>query len=265
MNATTKRPHDIRILAIHAHPDDVEFQCAGTLALLKQAGCHITIATMTTGDCGSAELGPDEIAAVRRREAKAAADLLGADYMCLEFKDVLIAIDTDSRRRVTEAVRRARPDIILTAPPVDYMSDHEMTSRLVRDAAFNAPMRNFFTHQWEPAARTDHLPHLYYVDPIEGTDYFGQPIAPEFYVDITATFDLKRRMLACHESQRGWLLKQHGIDEYLNKMDEWSRRRGGEVGVTYAEAFRQHRGHPYPQTNLLLELVGQNGRGGRSA
>jgi LmbE family N-acetylglucosaminyl deacetylase len=256
-----KRPQDIRVLAIHAHPDDVEFQCAGTLGLLKQRGCHITIVTMTAGDCGSAELGPEEISAVRRREARASADLLGADYTCLEFKDLLIAINDDSRRRVTEAVRRARPAIILAAPPVDYMSDHEMTSRLVRDAAFNASVKNFATHQWEPAPPTDRIAHLYYVDAVEGIDYFGTPLAPQFYIDITSTFELKRRMLACHESQRGWLLKQHGIDEYLNKMEEWTRHRGSEIGVTYAEAFRQHRGHPYPQNNLLLELVGQDGRG----
>lgn len=261
MAQPSKQASDIRVLAIHAHPDDVEFQCAGTLSLLKHVGCPITIATMTAGDCGSAELGPDEIAAVRRREARASADLLGADYMCLEFKDVLISINDDARRRVTEAVRRARPDIILTAPPVDYMSDHEFTSRLVRDAAFNAPIRNFHTHQWEPAPPIGHVPHLYYVDAIEGIDPFGQPVAPEFYVDISATIELKRRMLACHESQRGWLLKQHGIDEYLRKMEEWSARRGAEVGVAFAEAFRQHRGHPYPQTNLLLELVRQDGQG----
>ena len=59
-----------RILAIHAHPDDVEFQCAGTLALLAQRGHHLTIATMTPGDCGSAELGPEEIGFVRREEAR---------------------------------------------------------------------------------------------------------------------------------------------------------------------------------------------------
>ena len=124
----------LRILAIHAHPDDIEIQCAGTLARLKNLGCHITIATMTAGDCGSAEMGPVEIANVRRAEAKKAADMLGADYMCLEFRDLSIVIDQDSRQRVTEAVRKARPDIVITAPPVDYMSDHEMTSRLVRDA-----------------------------------------------------------------------------------------------------------------------------------
>src|SRR5579872_672136 len=119
-----------RILAIHAHPDDVEFQCAGTLARLAQAGCHVTIATMTAGDCGSAELDPAEISRLRRGEARASAALLKADYLCLEFQDLGIVHDNDSRRRVTEAVRRARPDVVLTAPPVDYMSDHEMTSRL---------------------------------------------------------------------------------------------------------------------------------------
>jgi LmbE family N-acetylglucosaminyl deacetylase len=50
-----------RVLAIHAHPDDIEFQCAGTLLLLKAQGCPIVMATMTAGDCGSAELGPDEV------------------------------------------------------------------------------------------------------------------------------------------------------------------------------------------------------------
>src|SRR5579864_3646594 len=178
-----------RILAIHAHPDDVEFQCAGTLARLKRAGCAITIATMTAGDCGSAELAPVDISRVRRAEARAAADLLGAEYMCLEFQDLAIVHDNDGRRRVTEAVRRARPDIVLTGPPVDYMSDHEMTSRLVRDACFAASAPNYTTQQWEPAAPLQKIPHLYYVDSIGGIDPFGNEIEPEFIIDVTATFE----------------------------------------------------------------------------
>jgi len=244
-----------RVLAIHAHPDDVEFQCAGTLARLKQLGWHVTIATMTAGDCGSAELGPLEIARVRRAEAKKAADLLGADYMCLEFLDLSIIIDNEGRRKVTEAVRRARPDIVLTAPPVDYMSDHEMTSRLVRDACFNASIPNYATGQWNPAPPLSKIPHLYYVDPLEGVDYFGKPVPPEFIVDISSTFELKQQMLACHESQRGWLLRQHGIDEYLASCERWSASRGKEIGVAYGEAFVQHRGHPYPHDNLLREAL----------
>ncbi len=96
------RPESPRILAIHANPDDIEFQCAGTLAILKQKNCILTIATMTPGDCGSAELGPDEIAGIRRSEASHSAELLGAEYICLEFRDLSIVIDDESRWRVTE-------------------------------------------------------------------------------------------------------------------------------------------------------------------
>ena len=84
-----------RVLAIHAHPDDIEIQCAGTLLRLKQLGCPISLATMTPGDCGSAELPPDEIAAVRRAEAQRSADIIGADYTCLEFRDLSIVVDND--------------------------------------------------------------------------------------------------------------------------------------------------------------------------
>jgi LmbE family N-acetylglucosaminyl deacetylase len=244
-----------RILAIHAHPDDIEFQCAGTLLRLRQAGCPVTMATMTPGDCGSAELGADEIAVVRRAEARRSAELLGADYVCLEFRDLSIVIDNESRRRVTEIVRRARPDIVITAPPVDYMSDHEMTSRLVRDACFNAPIPNYKTWQWDPSPPIGRIPHLYYVDAIEGMDYFGRPLEPEFIIDISAVFERKLEMLACHDSQRAWLRKQHGLDEYLESSSRWSAARGRQLGVEYAEGFTQHRGHPYPHENLLQSLL----------
>ena len=245
-----------RVLAIHAHPDDIEFQCAGTLALLKQKGCHVTMMTMTPGDCGSAELASEEIAQIRREEALKAATMLDADYDCLEFRDLSICFDNESRRRLTEALRKARPDIVLTAPPVDYMPDHEITSRLVRDACFNAPIPNYDTDAVAPAPPLKGIPHLYYVDPIEGTDWFGQRIAPEFIIDISTTFELKQQMLACHASQRDWLLKQHGIDEYLNSCERWSFERGTEIGARYGEAFRQHRGHPYPGDNRLLNELG---------
>lgn len=245
----------LRILAVHAHPDDIEFQCAGTLALLARAGHAITIATMTPGDCGSRELGPNEIAAVRRAEAQRAAEIIGAGYVCLEFRDLSIVIDNDSKRRVTEAVRHARPDIIFTAPPIDYMDDHEATSRLVRDAAFNASCPNYSTRQWDPAPATEKIPHLYYVDPVEGRDLWGEPVVPQFYVDSSSVFETKQKMLACHDSQRSWLRTQHGVDEYLESQRRWSAARGAEIGVKHAEAFRQHLGHPYPHDNLLAQLL----------
>ena len=251
-----------RVLALHAHPDDIEFQCAGALALLRDAGCHLSLETMTPGDCGSAEHGPEEIAAIRRAEAKAAADLLGADFACLEFRDLAIFNDDPSRRRVVEAIRRARPDLILTAPPVDYLIDHETTSLLVRDACFCASLPNYATRQWEPAPPLARIPHLYLVDPLGGVDRVGRPAPAGFLVDVSSVFDLKSAMLACHDSQRAWLRRQHGIDEYLRTQDEHGSRRGAEIGVAYAEAFVQYLGHPFPADNLLLELIGQDGRGG---
>ena len=254
-------PEPIRVLALHAHPDDIEFQCAGTLALLKRAGCHLTMATMTPGDCGSAEHDSESIAAIRRGEARAAADLLGADCTCLEFRDLAIFNDDESRRRVVEAVRRARPDLVLTAPPVDYLVDHEATSLLVRDALFAAPMPNYATREWDPAPPLAAIPHLYTVDTIEGIDRDGRPAPVDFYINISDVYTLKRAMLACHASQRAWLSKQHGMDEYLESLDRWAARRGDEIGAAQAEGFRQYLGHPYPRDNKLLELVGQDGRG----
>ncbi len=244
-----------RILAIHAHPDDVELQCAGTLWRLKEQGCAITIVTMTPGDLGSAELPPDEIASVRRGEARAAAALIGAEYFCLEFRDLSIEWNNDGRRRVTEAIRRARPEIVFTAPPVDYMSDHEVTSRLVRDACFNASVPHYATHQWDPASPLERIPCLYYVDPIEGVDLFGQSIVPGVVVDISETIEQKLAMLACHASQREWLRRQHGLDEYLDGCRRWSAARGKELGVAYGEGFTQHLGHPYPHADRLRELL----------
>jgi LmbE family N-acetylglucosaminyl deacetylase len=250
-------PGPVSVLAIHAHPDDVEIQCAGTLALLKENGCRITIATMTAGDCGSAEYSASEIAAIRRKEAKAAADMLGADYMCLEFQDLRIFYCDEAKGRVTEALRRARADVVLTAPLVDYMADHEVTGRLVRDACFAASVPNYTTRQWDPAPILKKIPHLYFVDAVGGSDYYGRPLPPQFIVDVTKTYPLKRDMLACHASQRNWLRQQHGMDEYLEACDRWSARRGTEIGVRHGEGFVQYVGHPYPEDNLLLKLLGK--------
>jgi LmbE family N-acetylglucosaminyl deacetylase len=251
----------LRVLAIHAHPDDIEFQCAGTLILLREAGHLLTIATMTPGDCGSAVHDAETIAAIRREEAGASAALIGANYQCLEFRDLAIFNDDDSRRRVTELLRRTRPDLVLTAPPVDYIVDHEMTSLLVRDACFAASCPNYATRQWEPALPLAGIPHLYFVDPLEGNDRDGVRVPVDFHVDVSRVFPTKRRMLACHASQRDWLLRQHGIDEYLECQARWDAVRGAEIGVDQAEAFRQYRGHPYPHDNILLSAIGQDGTG----
>ncbi|HUD98762.1 MAG TPA: PIG-L family deacetylase [Bryobacteraceae bacterium] len=244
------------ILAIHAHPDDIEILAAGTLAQLSAAGHEVVIVSMTPGDCGARDCAPEEIAAIRRNEAAAAARHIGAIYRCAEFRDLAIFNDDASRRRVTELLRGVRPDVVLTAPPVDYMCDHEATSALVRDACFGASAPNYATSAASPAAALCAVPHLYFMDPIGGVDRENRPVMADFYVDIGPQFETKRAMLAEHASQREWLLAQHGIDDYLLAMERWTRQMGQRAGVLYAEGFRQYKGHPYPATPLLEELLG---------
>jgi N-acetylglucosamine malate deacetylase 1 len=244
------------ILAVHAHPDDVEILAAGTLARLSAAGHQVTIVSMTPGDCGSRDRAPEEIAAIRRQEAAAAARHIGAAYRCAEFRDLAIFNDDASRKRVTELLRAVRPDVVVTASPVDYMCDHEATSALVRDACFGASAPNYTTSELSPAAALSEIPHLYFMDPIGGVDRENRPVMADFYVDIGRQFETKRAMLAEHASQREWLLAQHGMDDYLLDMERWTREAGRRAGVVFAEGFRHYKGHPYPPAPLLENLLG---------
>jgi LmbE family N-acetylglucosaminyl deacetylase len=245
-----------RVVAIHAHPDDVEILAGGTMALLGASGHELTIVTMSPGDCGSADHTAGEIAAIRRGEAGAAAAVIGAGYHCAEFRDLAIFSDDPSRRRVVELLRRLRPEIVLTSSPVDYMADHEATSALVRDACFALGAKNYATGDPRPAAPYGQIPHLYFMDPIGGVDREDRPVAPDFWVNVESTLAVKIEMLSRHRSQREWLLKHHGIDNYLVQTEQWTRAAGARAGVAAAEGFRRYKGHPYPQSPLLEELLG---------
>jgi N-acetylglucosamine malate deacetylase 1 len=243
-------------LSVLAHPDDAEFLCAGALVRLRREhGWDVHIASMTPGDCGSMTQTADAIAAVRRREGAAAAALAGAAYHCVEERDLLIFYAERPLERVTRLLREVRPDVVLTHSPADYMLDHEMTSTLVRAAAFGAPAPNFFAGRGHPPP-LPHIPHLYYCDPIEGKDALGRDVRPAFCVDVSAVVEAKAAMLAAHASQREWLLKHHGMDEYVESMRRWGTHRGAGCGVACAEGYRQHLGHSYPQDNLLGALLG---------
>jgi LmbE family N-acetylglucosaminyl deacetylase len=245
-------------LAILAHPDDAEFLCAGTLVRLREEhGWAIHVATMTPGDCGSAEHGPAEIAAIRRAEGAAGAKAIGATYHCLEERDLRVIYNEPALEKVTRLLNRVRPQVVFTHSPDDYHLDHEQTSKLVRAATFAAPIKNFLhAHGAEEFPPLDHIPHVFYCDPLEGKDAFGNAIPPSFRIDITAAIGAKGAMLACHESQRAWLRKHHGVDNLVESMRAWSATQGKSAGVAFAEGFRQHLGHSYPQDNILKTLLG---------
>jgi len=241
------------ILAVHAHPDDIEHLAAGSLALLAARGHAVRIATLTAGECGSAETDLAETARIRRAEAAGAAGLIGAEYRCADLPDLGVFNDDAARRAVTELIRWAQPEVVIAASPADYHPDHEAASQLVRDACFAASVPNYRTG---PAAPLEAIPHLYFMDPIGGRDREGRRIVADFGVDITDGFGAKQRMLSAHVSQAEWVARQHGIADHLASMEAWSRRRGADFGVAVAEGFRQYRHEPYPRTPRLQDLLG---------
>jgi LmbE family N-acetylglucosaminyl deacetylase len=91
---------------------------------------------------------------------------------------------------------------------------------------------------------------------MEGKDIFGKAVVPFMYVDITGEIEVKEQMLARHESQRNWLLTHHKMDEYILAMKRFASYRGRDAGVDYAEGFRQHLGHGFPQENVLKNILG---------
>jgi len=243
----------VRVLAFHAHPDDIETLCAGTLALLVTRGVEVVCATATAGEGGSDTTTPEDTALIRMAEAKASAAIIGADYACASLPDLGVFNDDACRRAVTEVVRWARPDLVLTASPADYHPDHEAVSQLVRDACFAASVPNYRTGE---AAPLPAIPHLYFMDPIGGRDRQGQKVVPDFGADVATVFPTKLAMLAAHVSQDEWVARQHGIADHQASLERWTRRQGRLFGVALAEGFRQYRHHPYPATPRLQDLLG---------
>ncbi len=241
-------------LSLLAHPDDAEFLCVGTLCRLADAGWEVHIVTSTPGDCGSVELSLEEIAKIRRKEAAAAVKLIGATYHCLEERDVNVVFDRASGKKTIDLFRKIAPSLVFTHPRLDYMLDHEQTHLLARRAAFSYSIPNASEL---PRIEGSVVPWLYYCDPLAGVDpYTGELVHPTCRIDISEQVERKVDMLVCHESQRAWLRSHHGMDEYVEAMKRHSAMRGKELGVEYAEAFIQHRGHSFPRFDLLHELFG---------
>jgi LmbE family N-acetylglucosaminyl deacetylase len=219
----------MRVLAVGAHPDDLEILCGGTLARFVAEGHEVVMCNATTGNRGSFEHTSEEIARIRLGEARRAAEICGAEHVTLGFSDADVnASDRDQIVAVVDLVRDARPDLIVTHFPGDYMSDHNEISKLVFDASFHATLPLFDTGK----------PHHGVVAPIYFMDtVMGLGFEPTEYVDVTSTIDTKSAMLEAHDSQLTWLRDHDGID-VVEQMRAATRFRGLQCGATYAEGFR---------------------------
>ena len=228
-----------RVLAIAAHPDDIEFMMGGTLALLAERGWEAHYLAMASGNLGSLTQPPEELVLTRSRESEAGALALGAIWHPSLVHDAEIIYSTDVLRRVTAVVRSVRPRIVLTQAPDDYMEDHTETSRLAAAAAFNRNMPNFPTSPPEPSYPGDVT--VYHALPHGLRDQLRRLVFPELFVDVHAVRDRKRAALAAHRSQEPWLVGVQGFASPADTMDEMAYAVGSmSERFEYAEGWRRH-------------------------
>lgn len=240
------------IVAIMAHPDDIEIHVAGTLCLLKDRGFEIHFVTVCNGDVGSMTLPREEIARVRRAESEAAAKMMGATFDSVGVGDLRLTFDMNVKTKIVGLLRKHRAEIVITHSPSDYMTDHEITAALTREACFAAPAPNWPTPEGPELKPLAHIPELYYADRTSQCDADGQFVEMPIVVDVSSAMDRKENLLKCHASQREWLRSQHGEDNYVLSMRSWAAMRGRQAGFEYGEGFRQHRGTPFPRTPTLM-------------
>ena len=220
----------MNVLAIGAHPDDIEIACAGTLAKCVKRGDRVVVCHASTGNLGHVIIPPDELTKIRAAEAKKAGSLAGIEVMGGLFNDLDIYDNNkEARDRIVDVIKYAQPDFIITHNPDDYMPDHTAVSRLVFDAAFTATLPNYASKYKEPAK----LVPIYYMDTLAGVNF-----NPTEFVDVSEEIDLKIEMLNCHESQIVWMRDHDGID-FADMVRTCSRYRGYQCGADYAEGFRQ--------------------------
>lgn len=217
----------IAILAFGPHPDDVELGMGGTLARHSAAGHATAIIDLTAGEMGSNGTPTERVA-----EGEAAGQILGCAWRRnLGLPDRgLEARDPEQMRRVVNAIRAVRPQIIAYNWGADRHPDHQAAFRLMEEAVFNAGLRRYET-EFEPyrPAKT-----LYY--------FINDEREPSFYVDITPYHQQKIESLFAHRSQ--FHREEGAVETRLNTrvglpylVESRDRLFGAKVGVQYAEGF----------------------------
>lgn len=222
--------HSVDLVAIGAHPDDVELTCGGTLLAAVAQGYRVGIVDLTGGESGT-----HGSAGLRAEEAMAAAELMGVtERVNAGLPDARIANDEGSRRRVIEILRQFRPRVVILPYPIGRHPDHRIGSELGRDASYLAGLRNY------PAEGEPHRPEKV----VYTQSYREDPVKPTFVVDISAHFERKLAAIRCYASQfdgknaAGEVFPAGG-DIYDN-VRMHNARAGSLIRTAYGEPFFTH-------------------------
>ncbi|HXL15102.1 MAG TPA: bacillithiol biosynthesis deacetylase BshB1 [Methylomirabilota bacterium] len=219
----------LHILAIGAHPDDVEISCGGTLAAAASQGYAVGILDLTRG-----ELSTNGTVEERAAEAAEAARLLGVGARRnAGLPDGSInRHDPEQTRLVVRMLRALRPSILLTHAPVDRHPDHMEASRIVDRAWYLAGLRQFDPDRGEAPHRA------------QGRYHFASRIAfqPTFVVDVTPAWEKKLQAILAHGSQvsRSTAGRPTPLNDpaFLGRIEARARHFGSQIGALYGEPFR---------------------------
>lgn len=227
-----------RVLVVTAHPDDVDFGSAGTIATWTKAGVEVAYCVCTSGDAGGFDDTPrDRMRHLREEEQRAAAAAVGvSDVTFLGFPDGRLTASIELRRDISREIRRCRPDRVVTHSPEIFWQriiashpDHRAAGEATLSAVY-PDARNPFAH---PELLEDEgldawaVPELWLMAaPLERINHF---------VDVTETFDAKVAALRAHRSQTGHM---SGLEDMLRNWLGMVAQRGGLPPGRLAEAFQ---------------------------
>ncbi len=224
-----------RVLVVTAHPDDMEFGCAGTLALWADRGADITLCVATDGSTGTqdATLVGERLSTLRKEESRAAADVIGIrDLVWLDYRDGYVEYTLDLRRDVARVFRRYKPHrflVVDVAPTIEDRFINHPDHRAIGQASLDVSMTAGTTPGHFPELLDEGLApwrglrELWIMGPGD------KPRA----VDITSTIDRKIEALMCHHSQVG-----DNAEEVAGFVRQFSAEAGAAAGYDFAEAFR---------------------------
>lgn len=221
------------VMVVVAHPDDIEFSCAGTLARWAKNGTLVSYVLCTSGEVGIAEAGmtKEKATSIREAEQRAAAQIVGAEEVVfLREPDGLLLPTLELRKKIVREIRRFKPEVVICGDPTivwageDYINhpDHRAAATAALDAIFPAAGQPNLFQELEAEGLTAHKPRKVYVTGWNQTD---------LYINITETIDLKVAALRAHRSQMGdW--------DPEPRIKEWASERARGKEMAYAESFR---------------------------
>jgi N-acetylglucosamine malate deacetylase 1 len=245
----------MHVLALAAHPDDVELCAGGTICSLTARGYDVGIVDFTRGELGSR--GTPE---GRLEEAAAAADILGVSVReNLGIPDGEIENTPENRLKVIRSIRRHRPHIVLINAPECRHPDHGNASRLAVDAMFYAGLRKIETFDEVGSPQEPHRPHhvLHYMQSIDFT--------PTFVVDVSEYWEQRMEAMFAFRSQFHNPAYESGADEpatfvsnpdFLQWIEARARTYGYRIGASYGEPFLYRHG-PVGVTDLVNVLASE--------